>query len=132
MLDVVTPVPGADHLIAWFGEWPSFHDAEVLNVHLDRTGPSRVQIHTWKRTNDLDGEGYYIVAKHVVVTFQLQGVNELALDGFSAQNVISGLSLQQKDTGYELMLWPCYGIAGSLTANEISIAFEPGRPLFEP
>jgi hypothetical protein len=132
MLDVEVPIPGADHLIAWFGEWPSFHDAEVLNVHLERTGPSRLQIHTWQKTNDVDSEGYYLLTKHVVVTFQFQGVTELDLDGFSEQNVISGLSLQQKDTGYELILWPCYGIAGRLTATEISIALEPGRPIFHP
>ena len=41
---------GADAVVAWFGEWPSFHDAEILSIHiqppwalrdgsrLDRTG----------------------------------------------------------------------------------------------
>jgi Immunity protein 50 len=28
-------IAGADDVVRWFGEWPSFHDAEVLSVHLE-------------------------------------------------------------------------------------------------
>ena len=29
-------IPGAQDVIAWFGAWPTFHDAEVLSISLDR------------------------------------------------------------------------------------------------
>ena len=40
-------VPGSDAVVAWFGEWPSFHDAEILELHLDRENVSWVKVHVW-------------------------------------------------------------------------------------
>jgi len=37
-------IPGAADVIAWFGYWPHFHDAEVLSITLDRSGESQVAI----------------------------------------------------------------------------------------
>jgi hypothetical protein len=37
--------PGTDKIIQWFGQWPSFHDAEILELHLNRTGESWIKIH---------------------------------------------------------------------------------------
>jgi hypothetical protein len=68
-------VPGASDLFAWFGYWPTFHDGEVLSLHLDRAGVSHLRVHTWERTNDLDSLRSYVVRKHVIVTFFLEGIS---------------------------------------------------------
>jgi hypothetical protein len=55
----VTEIQGAGELHDWFGYWPSFHDAEVIGLHLNRKGSSSLRIHTWEMTKDVDEKGYY-------------------------------------------------------------------------
>lgn len=125
---LLADIPGAFDLFAWFGYWPNFHDGEVLSLHLDRTGPSRLRVHTCERTNELDSRRYYISRKHVVVTFILEDIRELELNGFSCQNVLSELLLTKDPNGYKLELGPCYGIYGTITAGSLRIELQPGIP----
>lgn len=119
-------IPGASDLLAWFGFWPTFHDGEVLWVHLDRSGPSRIRVHTWEMTSELDSRGYYVLRKHVVVTFILEDISELELDGFSHQNVLFDLTLTNGPGGCKLEFGPSYGIGGTITAGSVRIQLEPG------
>jgi hypothetical protein len=66
-------IPGAADVVAWFGHWPTFHDAEVLSITLDRSGESRVAIHAFAKTAEVDSSGHYVTTKHAVVTFFLNG-----------------------------------------------------------
>ncbi|CDM62209.1 hypothetical protein LPU83_pLPU83d_0839 (plasmid) [Rhizobium favelukesii] len=45
-------------LLAWFGEVPTFHDAEIISLSLSRTGASEVEIHGWIVTDGVDPNGY--------------------------------------------------------------------------
>jgi Immunity protein 50 len=128
MLEVTDEVPGAKELIEWFGYWPSFHDAEILDVKLDRSDQSTVRIHTFEITDRVSKQGSYICTKHVIVNFVLNGITNLHLDCFNSQNVISGLDLRQTDEGYELTLEPCYGLEGTITANVVHLELQPGLP----
>jgi Immunity protein 50 len=121
-------VPGAAELFAWFGFWPNFHDGEVLSVHLDRSGPSQVRVHTSERTNDVDSRGYYVARKHVVVTFILEDITDTDLDEFNHQNVLSDLTLTKDPNGYKLELGPCFGLNGTITARSVRIELEPRIP----
>jgi hypothetical protein len=121
-------VEGAKSLYEWFGYWPSFHDAEVISLHLNRRGSSSLTLHTWEMTKDVDDKGYYVLAKHVVVEFAMKDVVGLSLNGFSNQNVIFGLGIERTENGYRLTLDDCYGIAGDLEAKDISIRLIPGKP----
>ena len=120
--------PGASDLVAWFGYWPSFHDAEVLSIHLNRSGESSVAIQTWHRTNEVDDRGYFIATKHVLVTFMLEGIQSVQLNDFNHQNVISGLSMEEISEGYRLTLHPCFGAEGTIDAEHVRITLQPGSP----
>jgi len=85
----------------WFGRWPSFHDAEVLSMYLDRRplekgrGPSLVIcLHAFEMTSEVDDRGYYKSDKHAIITLEFDGVEEIALDDFNCQNVIWQLNLE--------------------------------------
>lgn len=133
-------VPGGRELLEWFGEEPSFHDAEILSLRLNRAGQSTLKIHGWIMT--LGAGGDLILHRHAVVTFTLEGIMDLQLDGFSPQNVIYGLKLQRAtDRGrndyyplpkspddIEIELEPCYGLDGVIRAKKVSISFRPGMP----
>lgn len=81
---------GGDELLRWFGEVPTLHDSEILSLSLRRTGTSELKVHGWMMTCEVDPDGYFVLDKHAVVTFSLEGVMDLQLNGFSGQNVIAG------------------------------------------
>jgi hypothetical protein len=127
-LEAIHDLPGAQAFIEWFGSWPSFHDAEILSISLNRTGTSCIRLHTWDLTGEVDAKGYYVLRNHAVVSFLLDDGGDLELAGFSHQNVISGLAVKRSQDGFELNLGPCYGLAGALIARSIRVEFEPGMP----
>src|SRR5262249_21269440 len=101
-------IPGATHVIAWFGYWPTFHDAEVLSITLDRLLGCRVAIHVFEMTPEVDSRGHYASAKHAVVTFCLEGfpqgqygITNTRIESFNHQNVLSGVSVKKRAEGYE-------------------------------
>ena len=47
-------IEGAKNLRDWFGYWPSFHDAEVILLHLNRSDASTLAVHTWEMTKEVD------------------------------------------------------------------------------
>ena len=135
-------VVGGDELLAWFRQVPTFHDAEIVSLSLNRLGASHLRIHGWVMTDDVDPRGFFVLDKHAVVTFTFTDVMDLQLDGFSRQNVIAGLVLQratdrnragyyalpEEEEDIEVELLPCYGLDGFIRAKKIEISFEPGRP----
>jgi hypothetical protein len=135
-------VSGGADLIRWFGRVPSFHDAEILSLHLRRKGQSILRLHGWINTGTVGPGGYCLLDRHAIVTFTLNEVMDLQLDGFSIQNVIGGLVLRRatdrpERRGYlayplpqdiEIELEPCYGLDGLIRARSVSVTFEPGKP----
>jgi hypothetical protein len=66
-------VSGGARLVQWFGQVPSFHDAEILTLHLRRKGQSVLRLHWWNNTGAIGQDGYYVLDRHAVVTFTLDG-----------------------------------------------------------
>lgn len=136
-------VPGGADVVRWFGQEPTFHDAEILSLLLCRKGQSVLRLHGWINTGAVGQDGYFVLDRHAIVTFTLSGVMDLQLVGFSIQNVIGGLVLRRapdrpERRGYlaldplpqdiEIELEPCYGLSGLIRSRAVSIAFEPGKP----
>lgn len=84
-----------------FGEWPSFHDAEVHRVSLDRTGEDgaslEVVIHVFKMTKEVMASGHYRLRDHTLVTIRFSGVALEHVLHFNHQNVMSGLTISALD-----------------------------------
>jgi len=142
-MTIYNTVSGGAELVNWFGRVPSFHDAEILSLHLSRKGQSVLRLHAWIITGEIGDDGYFVLDRHAIVTFTLNEVMDLQLDGSSFQNVISGLVLRHapdrpERRGYlalnplpqdiEIELEPCYGLSGLIRARAVSIAFEPRKP----
>ena len=121
----VPDLPGAAALAMWFGCWPSFHDAEIHELHLSSRGLSTLKLQTWSMTNAVDEKGFFVCEKYVLVTFSFTQIKQLILEDFSHQNVIDELSLKPLDAVWEITLYPCYGLSGIIEAKEITVAFEP-------
>ena len=124
-------ISGAAEVVAWFGRWPSFHDAEIISLHLHRTDASVLVVYAWNTTDKSDASGYCILEKHALVTFTLLGVFDLELADFSGQNVISSLDVEKREHGYRITLHPCYGLCGTLDAETVSVTVKPGKREYE-
>ncbi len=118
--ELLCEVPGGQQLMEWFGgRVPSFHDAEVLELALDRDkARCNIKIHAFQMTSEVDAKGFFVLDRHVVVSFQLEGVANLELNDFNEQNAIYGLALSRTaDQGFRLELDPCYGLFGFIEAR---------------
>jgi hypothetical protein len=140
---VYASIPGGSNLIAWFGQIPDFHDAEIVSLGLRRRAPSMLVIHAWNVTNETDDRGRLLLDKHAVVTFALEDIIDLQLNGFSHQNMISSLQLRRaperpdrrpfyeldpSPKDYELELVPRLGLNGIIWCRRVLVDFVPGKP----
>lgn len=122
-----------------FGEWPSFHDAEILALRLDSgqrsDGVARLELdlHVFAVDGQLPN-GKLNFALHTVVTFQFDGVEAVQLDGFGPQNVLFDLVLRETTNGpsearIEVELPSSNGLGGSFRCRDVIVlAVEPHAP----
>lgn len=93
-----------------FGYWPSFHDAEVHEVLLDRGNIDSdyssyvfpvltTKIHVFEMTNQVNSSGHFVLVKHTLVTLRFHDVEECRLDDFNHQNAILGLTVKESGPG---------------------------------
>jgi hypothetical protein len=126
MDDLIQSIPGANEFITWFGRWPSFHDAEVLRIWLDRRGLSILEIHVFNMTNAVDATGHCICEKHATLRLFMTEITGCELVDFNHQNVLQHLDISRTDDGYELALASIYGLGGRIAAKTCTIEFESG------
>jgi hypothetical protein len=116
-------------LVERFGDWPSFHDAEIYAVHLDsgqRTdGVPRLQLDV------------YVIGpagEHTLVTLAFTDVEAVELDGFGPQNVLDDLVMEDVTAAagrqVQVTLPSNNGLAGSFRCRTVTVldavAFAPG------
>jgi hypothetical protein len=128
-------ISGVDEVVAWFGRWPTFHDAEVLSITLERPGHARVSIHAFEKTAEVDVSGHYILTKHTTVTFSFEGfpldqsgLTNIKIEDFNHQNVLSSAAVNKIAGGYELILDGCYGVTGVIIGECMTVSVQPGIP----
>jgi Immunity protein 50 len=126
--EIIDSISGASKLVKWFGCWPSFHDAEILNLTLDRSSSSKVRVHTFSATSEIDENGYFVLDHHVVVTFWFEDIVGLNLSGFNFQNVIAGIDVERTAKGCRISFAACYGLSGEIEAKRVWLTFQPGKP----
>jgi hypothetical protein len=95
--DTMTKIENKHLLEDIFGHFPSFHDAEVLRIELNRedirTLPTfEAQIHIFEATSEVK-DGQYVLRHHNIVTFRFLEIDELTVKGFNNQNVLSDLTI---------------------------------------
>ncbi len=119
-------VPGATELYDWFGYWPTFHDAELVDIVLATQGSSLIRLYTCDFTGKVHPRGHSEQIKHVTVKFVLDEIVELDLKDFSIQNVMDSVMLVRTGDAYRVKFEPVWGIGGSVTAGRVLIDLEPG------
>ena len=138
----MTGIENTEAVTAIFGYWPSFHDAEVLSIQLNRCGHNAARgptvdtkIHVFEMTSDVDERGYYICRFHTLVTLRFLQADNLRIDDFNSQNALWGLEIidvserQMEDVRFEVHFKPSFGVGMDFVCKGVSvIAAEPWIP----
>jgi hypothetical protein len=132
-------VSNATALTRIFGRWPSFHDAEVVRVILDRepaSGPSLLaMIHVFEMTSEVDPAGFYVLKHHTLVTLRFEDILLENLKWFNNQNVLWDLEIIPVDPdanegrGLRVEMPSSHGLeAAFLCRRAVVDAVEPFTP----
>jgi hypothetical protein len=115
-------VGNLDTVVQRFGRWPSFHDAEIVRIVLDREGVVLdLQIKVALTLAEADTAGYFKLEKPTLVTLRFAGVDELEIGDFNQQNVIGDLAFDTAGTRIKVTIWPTFGLGGSLSCERIEV-----------
>jgi hypothetical protein len=127
-MKLVERIHGSEKLIQIFGEWPSFHDSEVLSLTLERYGPTvRASIYLFATTGQIDGKGYYVLKNETVATIRFEGVVEFSANGFNHQNVLFDLHIQDvtqdqlENINFDVTFEDSYGLEATFLCRTITI-----------
>ncbi len=121
MIDIAV-IKNSELVTRHFGQWPSFHDAEVLRIELDRdTLTVSITVFAFEMLKEIDERGYYKQIKHCLITFVLQRIQELELHDFNEQNALFEIDFQQTSDGIVVTLFPTYGVRGRMISGEIEV-----------
>jgi hypothetical protein len=137
----VVNIINRERLEGRFGEWPSFHDAEIQAVRLDSgqrlDGKPSVEldIHVF----DADGllpDGRVNFTRHTLATLRFEGVEVVMFDGFGPQNVLDELMIEDVGSAAPgaartvVSLPSNNGLEGTLRCERVIVVgaseFEPG------
>ena len=106
--EIGNQIEGSEKLTKIFGYWPSFHDAEVLEINLwrgdveaERTSyvfpVLTAKLHLWELTSEVNEKGQFVLRHHTIATLRFHDVGELYLAAFNHQNAIFGLAIVRKE-----------------------------------
>ena len=126
-------IQNSQALISIFGEWPSFHDAEVTSLVLSRqcgNGASlEATIHLWQTTNEIDFEGYFVKQNHILAVLLFDDIVLDLLKDFNHQNALLELSIRELDAAvsgndgcqFEVVFQAAYGCHALFKCQSISV-----------
>lgn len=125
---------GAEKLVSIFGYWPSFHDAEVVWMKLDRRphaegyGPTlEALVHTFEITSEVGSNGSYVLRHHVLIHLRFSDVVELRLEGFNFQNALMGLTFaglrerQWEHIHFQVRFDSSHGVDASFQCHAVEV-----------
>lgn len=111
-------IENVEAVVAIYGSWPAFHDAEVLSVELHRGGAGNAPTLELVLA-DVDGP----TRDSWRVALRFTGIRALALDDFNEQNVLFDLQLSplSDGSGWETVLASSYGLSGVWESSGIRV-----------
>lgn len=146
ILDPLQLVRNADRLVEIYDGWPHFHDSEVIEIRLARSGEDEydgpnlwIQFHLFRGRVDETTSSGFAWYDHHMATLRFGQVRDLELRGFNRQNAIYDLELKEGPSHPESPRCPTiqvnvvqsFGIGASFLCSEIEVtSVVPGIPPF--
>ena len=131
MSDLSTPkafIANAERVTDVYGEWPTFHDSEVLSLSLDRGKQPELQptmtVRIWTfmpHRGQTDEKGYYTRSRYSIITFLFERPNDLIIEDFNHQNVLAGIVFREVGAMVEVKLEGLFGINATLVCSRVCV-----------
>jgi hypothetical protein len=137
MADIQSRITDSEKLVNTHGNWPSFHDAEIIELNYWR-GRMKAGV-DWDESNVLPVLTMKIHVfiespdtRHALTTFRFKDVEDFAMEGFNHQNAIMGMTIRTEDRGTYLTgeplppylaveIKPAFGMAASFRCFHIEV-----------
>jgi hypothetical protein len=133
-MNIEAGIVGYQRITSVFGYWPSFHDSEVLWIHLERRqliegiGPQlNALIHVFEMTSEVSPSGFYVLRHHSLAHFRFHDFVELKLEGFNFQNMLWELAIsdireqQLERIHFQVDFVPSFGVGASFQCHRIEL-----------
>jgi hypothetical protein len=121
----ITEIRNIELLTDIFGQFPTFHDSEVLRVIIDRgneLGPSlEAIVHVFEMTSEIDENGKFALKNHVLVNFCFSKITNLEINEFNRQNVLQGLHIEPCSLGLRVNFEGIFGMSAAFECEGASI-----------
>ncbi len=113
-------ITGASKLIVLYGYFPSFHDAAIESILIERDGPTVTIRFT---TNDAAyrGDELQDADQLAIVVIQWSEVSDLRLSGIDRRNWIDGLTFSVEGSSIRSELELMDGIDGFIVARRVEV-----------
>ena len=138
MADVASFIQASQKLTDIFGYWPSFHDAEIIDLRfwrgdVDAEGKRyvfpvlTVKLHVWELTGEVDKTGHYVLRHHTLTTLRFHDVDEFSMEGFNHQNAIFELFMEQRERSdgpspfFFVEFRPAFGMSASFRCSRVEV-----------
>ena len=140
MAEIDSLIVGSEKLVGIFGYWPSFHDAEILELHFARGDvrpddavydfPSlTLKIHVFEMTKEVDSRGYFILRHHMLTTLEFRDVDAFEMQGFNHQNAMMELIIRREEReqrpspNFAVQIDPAFGMGASFTCLSVEVVY---------
>jgi hypothetical protein len=134
-------IVNSEKLIEIFHYWPTFHDAEVIDLHLWRGNVETqadqyvffvltVKLHVWEITSEVNTEGFLVSRRHTLSTLRFHDVYEFRMEGFNHQNAILRLSIVQEERAqppspvFAVRFDAAFGMGASFSCSRVEVVDE--------
>ncbi len=143
-------IKNVEKLIEVFGRYPSFHDAEILSIKLERSFDKRssnsaltAKIRIYQaRERFNNSEEKFIRWKNYEVDFEFSDIKLLQLENFNHQNVINDLIVKTLPTSeterhvFSVQIESIFGCEAFFKCNKVEIvqikSFETVEKILQP
>jgi hypothetical protein len=115
--ETLAKIRGHELLVSHLGYWPKFEDFEVISINLERaplTPTSTSDLRATFSAFDINKRPTDPERKQALVEIQFEGILDLQIEGFNHQNPITGLSIKQTDSKFQIE-W-----GGTVLKHEVS------------
>jgi hypothetical protein len=138
MTPIESVIVSSEKLTTIFGYWPSFHDAEVLELHLWRGNIKTekgihdfpvltLTIHLWELTKEVNPRGYLVLRHHTLTRLRFYDVHDFSMQGFNHQNAMMGLALSREERKegvspyFAVEVVPAFGMEASFKCLRVEV-----------
>jgi hypothetical protein len=121
-------VIGAESVIREFGRWPSFHDAQVISIVLQRAPVSmelKVNVFAYGPPTP-ESRPYFERLHDSVLTMLLTDIEDLELEDWNHQNVLNSIQMELQGDRVRVALSGIFGVTVSCTCDTVEVTeFRP-------